>query len=478
MRSESVPVAPADDAAYDEAFDADGRARPHYAALMAALGAADLEALRAAVDDRLTAAGVTFGAGVAAAPFQLDPVPRVLPAEEWRGLAAGLEQRMLALNAFLVDAYGERRMVDAGLIAAEVIDGAEGYEPELQGRFPGGAAPAGVAGLDVVRDADGALLVLEDNLRTPSGLAYAVAARSAVDGVLPAPEGGVEELGGPLFAALRSVLREAAPSGSPCSGEPSVVVLSDGPEAAGWWEHAELARRIGAPVVTLDELERRDGRVWARAAGDRPGPSRPVDVVYRRCDEDRLRDERGALTAVGEALLEPWLHGLVAVVNAFGTGLGDDKLVHAHVEDMVRFYLGEEPLVRSVETLDLGQPAALEEVLGGLRRFVVKPRAGAGGAGVVVCEHAEEHDLERLAAQLAAEPGASIAQRTVPLSRHPTVVDGRLEPRHVDLRPYVLSTASTCRAAPGGLTRVAWDRDALVVNSHQNGGCKATWVLR
>jgi uncharacterized circularly permuted ATP-grasp superfamily protein len=322
-------------------------------------------------------------------------------------------------------------------------------------------------------------MVLEDNLRTPSGLAYAAAARRAVDRLLPRPEGGVEELGEPLFAALRSLLREAAPRAhGDWTAEPSVVVLSDGPHVHGWWEHAEIARRVGAALVTLDDLEQRDGRVWMRAAADRAGPAGPVDVVYRRCHEDRLRDERGALTAVGETLVEPWLRGHVAVVNAFGTGLGDDKLVHAHVEDMVRFYLGEEPLVHSVQTLDLARPEALELVLGDLRRYVVKPRAGAGGAGVVVCEHAEERDLWRLAAELSADPASSIAQRTVLLSSHPTVIDGRLQPRHVDLRPYVLSTAATCRAAPGGLTRVAWDDGALVVNSHQNGGAKATWVLR
>ncbi len=466
-------------AAYDEAFEADGRPRPHYAALLDALQGSDLEALRAAVDERLATAGVTFGAGTDPVPFEIDPIPRILPAAEWSALAAGLEQRVRALNAFLVDAYGERRIVAAGIVAAEVIDGAEGHEPELRGRWPGGTAPAAIAGLDVVRDADGTLLVLEDNLRTPSGLAYAAAARRAVDGVLPRPQDGVEELGDPLFAALRSLLREAAPRpGGDRPAEPSIVVLTDGPDASGWWEHAEIARCVGAALVTLADLEQRDGRVWLRAGADRTGPAGPVDVVYRRCDEDRLRDEHGALTDVAATLLEPWLQGHVAVVNAFGTGLGDDKLVHAHVEDMVRFYLGEEPLVRSVQTFDLARPEALEAVLGDLRRFVVKPRAGAGGEGVVVCEHAEERDLERLAADLAADPGSSIAQRTVPLSSHPTVVDGRLQPRHVDLRPYVLSTASTCRAAPGGLTRVAWDDGALVVNSHQNGGAKATWVLR
>jgi uncharacterized circularly permuted ATP-grasp superfamily protein len=472
-------VAPAATVAYDEAFAADGRPRPHYAALLGALQDTDLAALRAAVDERLAAAGVTFGAGTDPSPFEVDPIPRILTAGEWSTLAAGLEQRVRALNAFLVDAYGERRIVTAGIVAADVIDGAEGFEPELCGRWPGEFAPAAIAGLDVVRDADGTLLVLEDNLRTPSGLAYAAAARRAVDGVLPELEADVEELGDPLFAALRSLLREAAPRpAGDRPAEPSIVVLTDGPHASGWWEHAEIARRVGAALVTLDELAQRDGRVWVRAGAERAGPAGPVDVVYRRCDEDRLRDDHGALTAVAATLLEPWLRGHVAVVNAFGTGLADDKLVCAHVEDMVRFYLGEEPLVRSVQTLDLARPEALEVVLADLRRFVVKPRAGEGGEGVVVCEHAEERDLERLAADLTADPVSSVAQRTVPLSCHPTVIDGRLQPRHVDLRPYVLSTASTCRAAPGGLTRVAWDDGALVVNSHQNGGAKATWVLR
>jgi uncharacterized circularly permuted ATP-grasp superfamily protein len=226
--------------------------------------------------------------------------------------------------------------------------------------------------------------------------------------------------------------------------------------------------------VTLADLERREGRIWARG---QDGARRPVDVVYRRCDEDRLRDESGRLTPVAELLLEPWLAGTVAVVNAFGTGLGDDKLVHAHVEAMIGFYLSEEPLLPSVPAADLGDPAALEALLADLRPYVVKPRHGAGGDGVVVCTHAQEADLRRLAGELRAHPEDFIAQRTISLSRHPTVIDGRLEPRHVDLRPYVVSTAAGTRALPGGLTRVALDEGALVVNSHQNGGAKATWVL-
>src|SRR4051794_19956533 len=462
------------EAPYDEAYAAPGVARPHYRPLLEALDGVDLAALRDAINERVRAAGVTFTTGDGEEAFVIDPIPRILPADEWMALAAGLEQRARALNAFVLDAYGPRRIVDAGLIAPETIDTAEGYEPDLQGRSPPAAAPIGVAGLDIVRAPDGSLRVLEDNARTPSGFAYAVAARRAVEPELPAglPEPmAVPEL---LFEMLAGVLRDAAPD---TSGEPGVVVLSDGPDGgAAFYEHADAARRIGVPVVTLDDLERRGDRPAAR---DEDGRLRPVDVIYRRCNEDRLRDEHGALTALGEALLAPWRAGTVAVVNGFGTGVADDKLVQAHVEDMVRFYLDEEPLLGAVPTYDLARPEALETVLGDLRGHVVKPRNGYGGQGVVVCAHAEEPALRRVREQLRADPARFVAQPLVALSCHPTVVDpGRLEPRHVDLRPFVFSASAGARALPGGLTRVAWDPGALVVNSSQNGGAKDTWVLR
>jgi uncharacterized circularly permuted ATP-grasp superfamily protein len=209
------------------------------------------------------------------------------------------------------------------------------------------------------------------------------------------------------------------------------------------------------------------------------GRRRPVDVVYRRTDEDGLRDARGAPTAVGAALLEPWLQGSVAVVNAFGTGVADDKLVHGHVREMIRFYLGEEPLAAAVPTLDLGRADDLEAVLGDLRGHVVKPRFGHGGAGVVVCAHADDRTLERVRDQLTAAPEGFVAQPLIAISSHPTVIgDGRLEPRHVDLRPFLFATDVKMGFTPGGLTRVAWDAGALVVNSSQNGGAKDTWVLR
>jgi uncharacterized circularly permuted ATP-grasp superfamily protein len=469
----SRPVEAPLSGAYDEAFAAPGVPRAHYAAVLDALAGVDLGALRDAVNERVRRDGVTFSAGDGEQAFVVDPVPRILPADEWAALAAGLEQRVRALNAFVLDAYGERRIVDAGVLAADAIDSAEGYEPELRGSYPAGAAPIGVAGLDIVRAPDGTLRVLEDNVRAPSGYTYVFAARRAVAPALPAglPEPmAVPEL---LSELLAGVVRDAAPDRS---GELSVVVLSDGPGGAAFYEHAEVARRLGAPLVTLADLERRGDRVEARLDD---GRRRPVDVVYRRSDEDRLRDEHGAPTALAEALLEPWRAGRVAVVNGFGVGVADDKLVHAHVEAMIRFYLDEEPLVAGVPTLDLGDPDALEAVLDDLRAHVVKPRFGHGGEGVVVCAHADDQTLERQRAELRADPGGFVAQPLVALSRHPTVVDsGRLEPRHVDLRPFVFATSEHARALPGGLTRVAWDPGALVVNASQNGGAKDTWVLR
>jgi uncharacterized circularly permuted ATP-grasp superfamily protein len=456
--------------AYDEAFAAPGAPRAHYAALLDALATLVLAAVRHGVNDRVRAEGVTFTTDAGTQAFLVDPVPRILRADEWAALAAALEQRVRALNAFVADAYGERRIVEAGVMPVEVIETAEGYEPDLRGVLPTRGAPVGVAGLDVIRAPDGTLRVLEDNVRTPSGFTYAVAARAAVGaalaGALPAPAPVAE----PVFELLRGALAAAAPEGA----DPSIVVLSDGPSGSAWYEHAEVARRLGAPVATLADLERRGDHLEVRLED---GRRRPVDVVYRRCAEERLRDEAGDLTPVAEALLDPWLSGRVGLVNGFGTGVADDKLVHGYVEEMVRFYLGETALIEAVPTLDPRHGGVRDLILDDLRGHVVKPRFGHGGKGVVVCAHADDATLERLRAELRRNPGAYVAQPLVALSQHPTVVDiGRLEPRHVDLRPFVFSTADGVRALPGGLTRVAWDAGALVVNSSRNGGAKDTWV--
>ncbi|HET9738589.1 MAG TPA: circularly permuted type 2 ATP-grasp protein [Solirubrobacteraceae bacterium] len=390
-------------------------------------------AARAAVE------GVTFGS-LGDERFNLDPVPRVIEAAEWEVLAAGLAQRVRALDAWCADVYGARRIVADGVVPARVIETTETYEPALAGvELP---LWVGIAGLDVVRGADGRFRVLEDNLRTPSGMAYAVAARETTLRLLePAsPPRPLDD----LPALVRGVLAAAAGRDAP-----RAAVLTDGPDNAAHWEHAWVARALGVPLLEPDELD-----------------LDAVDVIYRRTNADRVD------TPVGRQLC-----GRVALVNAFGVGVGDDKLAHAYVEDMVRYYLGEEPLVPSVRTYDLSVPAVREEALDRLDELVVKPRDGFGGEGVVICPHAEPADVDRIRRAVAAEPGDYIAQELVTLSCHPTIVDGELVPRHVDLRPFVFLAGGEAQVLPGGLTRVALDEGALVVNSSQNGGAKDTWVV-
>jgi len=458
---------------FDEAYRADGTPRAHYEELLGAIDGSDLLALRDAARQRVAAEGAGFGDE----PFRIDPVPRLFTGQAWDALADGLVQRVRALNAFVADAYGARRIVDAGVVPAELIDEAEGYQPELRGRLPPVAAPIAVAGPDVVYDEEGTLRVLEDNCRTPSGFCYAAATRRAVRASLALDGAGPRELCDPLRELVAGALRDAAPAGI---DDPFAVVLSDGPGTASLWEHEQVARLAGAQLVTLDDLRLRDGRLFARSPeGGRQRGARRVDVVYRRADGDRLRDAAGAPTAIARLLLEPWLAGRLGLVNAFGTGIADDKLAHAHVDAMVRFYLGEEPLLASVPTLDLGRPELLREVLDDLRAYVIKPRSGTGGRGVVVCAHADEDTLAGVRDELRRAPQRHVAQRTVALSLHPTVTaEGRLEPRHIDLRPFIFSGTGWTRALPGGLTRVALEPGTLVVNSSQHGGGKDTWVLR
>ena len=386
--------------------------------------------------------GVTFGED----RFDFDPVPRVISAAEWEPLAAGLGQRVRALDRWCADAYGEQRIVRDGVVPARVVETIDTFEPELVGvELP---LWVGVAGLDVVRAPDGRFLVLEDNLRTPSGMAYAVAAREVSVQLLdpPEPPRALDELPSMLRAALEAV--SPVPS-------PRMAVLTDGPDNAAYWEHDWLAHALDVPLVAIDDLD-----------------ASAFDAVYRRTNGDRLEH------ATGQKLGPAFRERRIGLVNAFGIGVGDDKLVHAYVEDMVRYYLGEEPLVPSVRTYDLGRPEVLEEALDRFDELVIKPRAAYGGVGVVIAPHAEREDVEQARRDVLAAPEDHIAQELIPLSRHPTVIDGRLELRHVDLRPFVfLGGDGRASVLPGGLTRVAFDEGALVVNSSQNGGAKDTWVL-
>ena len=456
-------------AMFNEALEADGRPRPQYAGVLDALGSADLGKLAGDVTAELVARGVRFGSWPDARPFVVDPVPRILTAAEWNGLSAGLAQRVDALNRFLADVYGDRRILELGVVPERVVESSLGYEPLMRSVPVPGAIHAHCAGLDLVRDGDASFAVLEDNLRTPSGVAYAGAARAAVLARVPARAGRPRPLAGAVVG-LSEALRGAAPDGR---GDPSIVLLSDGFSNSAWYEHTEIARRLGLPVVTLGSLEVARGRLWLRHGSGR----REVQVVYRRTDEDRLAGPDGRLTAIGEALLEPMRRGNLACVNAFGNGVADDKLVKAYVEAMIRFYLGEDPLLPSVPTYDLGDPADREEALARLDELVVKPRDGYGGAGVVIGSRATRAQLAAVEEAVRGEPERWVAQEIVSLSTHPTVVDGRLVPRHVDLRPFVYSSPHGVRVLAGGLTRVALREGSLIVNSSQDGGAKDTWVL-
>ena len=455
---------------YDEALTAPMTPRPHYARLLEGLEGVDLAALSRATDEAVDRRGVRFRGRGGDEPFKLDPIPRIFARDEWKRLAQGVVQRARALNSFAADAYGERRIVAAGRVPARVLDMAERFEPAMIGVEVAGGTYTGVLGLDMVRDSNGELKVLEDNARTPSGLAYAQAALGAVDEVLPLdPQARLD--GQERWSVLADVLRAAAPESVE---EPEIALLSDGPENSAWWEHERIAAALGIPIVTLSDLELRDLRLHARIDGRR----RRLDVVYRRTEEDRVEDDSGNLTPLAEAILPPLLAGRLGCVNTPGAGIVDDKLVHAYVEEMIRFYLDEEPLIASVKTYDLGEPPQRAECIERIDEMVIKPRTGHGGHGVIVCAHARAEDRERAARQIDSEPESFVAQELVAISRHPTAQGSELRARHVDLRPFVLSAGERVVALPGGLTRVAFAPGALVVNSSQDGGAKATWVMR
>jgi uncharacterized circularly permuted ATP-grasp superfamily protein len=451
---------------YDEAFGDDGEPRPHYRGAMEALGAADLaelaEELRAEVRER----GVRYGE-TGPGEFVVDAVPRLFTTAEWDELARGLSQRIRALDAFLRDAYGQRRIVEAGRVPARLIEDGAFYEPDMQGaELP---VWAGFAGLDVVRGADGVLRVLEDNLRMPTGIGFAPLAWELVGEVIgPAIPGRRPQEPREALERFIALLRSLAPADG--DGDPSIVVLGDGFENHAQWEISEVAYRMGVPMVTLDDVGCRDGRAYARVEGRR----RPVDVVYRRSNHHLLREERdGRPSALAEKLLAPMLDGTVTVVNPPGVGIADDKLAHAYVPEMIRFYLEEEPLLASATSYDLADDEMRDELLGRLGDLVVKVRDRVGGEGVLIGEDAEaaREDIE-------ARPEDYVAQELVELSRHPTVVGDELAPRRVDLRPLIAFDGHSDDALVlGGVTRVALDPDGKVVNMAQGGGVKATWTV-
>jgi carboxylate-amine ligase len=398
----------------------------------------------------------------------VDPVPRLIEASEWEKLEAGLLQRAAALNAFLADTYGGQRIFDAGIVPRSLLETSLGYEPRMHGLLDPTVPAATVAGLDLIRDENGELLVLEDNLRMPSGASYSLAAREAVAPEIGAsmPPLAIDAYVGKLGEAIRA----AAPDGR---ADPAAAIVSDGPESGAWYEHRRLGRELEIPVVLPRQLEVAKGRLYFRQTRARV----QIDVVYRRLDEDRLSGADGGLTELGELLLPALKSGRLRCVNAFGTGVADDKLAHAYAESMVRFYLGEEPLLRSVPSFDLSDEMERKTALERLDDLVLKPRDGFGGHGVTIMSRATAAQRRRAIGLLRRSPEHFIAQDTVQLSSHPTVCGARLRPRRVDLRPYIVSSAGGASAMPGGLTRYARGAGEMVVNSSRGGGCKDTWVV-
>ncbi|HUZ66292.1 MAG TPA: circularly permuted type 2 ATP-grasp protein [Beijerinckiaceae bacterium] len=404
-------------------------------------------------------------------PF--DIIPRILSAPEWKRLAAGLEQRVKALNAFLKDIYGARDVVRAGVIPEDLVLRNRSFRPEMAGARPVGDIYVHIAGIDVVRvDADD-FYVLEDNARTPSGVSYMLENREAMMRLFPelfalhrvAP---IEGYADALLATLHSVA--PAHAGAPC-----VALLTPGPFNSAYYKHSFLADKLGVELVEGRDLFVRDDFVYMRTT---VGPKR-VDVIYRRIDDDFLDPlafrPDSALGVPG--LMTAYRAGNVTLANAVGTGIADDKAIYSYMPDILRFYLAEEPILKNVPTFRCREPDALAYTLDRIDELVIKEVHGSGGYGMLIGPHADRSTKETFAARLRQNPDNFIAQPTLALSTCPTYVESGLAQRHVDLRPFVLSGADKVRIVPGGLTRVALANGSLVVNSSQGGGTKDTWVL-
>jgi carboxylate-amine ligase len=477
----------------DEAVGPDGAVRDDYgpvARVLDGLGGVGVAAVVGAVAQERRIRGVVFGSYVdgrlVERPFPLCPVPRVLSAADWAHLSTGVEQRTRALNAFLADVYrpaGRRRtdpdqhpeVVRAGVVPEWIVTASPGHRPAAVGLVAAGQQRITVSGLDLLHG-PGGWVVLEDNLRVPSGLGYALTNRDSGRAALPGLYADAEAAGlvdpGESVALLRAALADAAPAG--CTGVPQLGLLTDGPINSAWYEHRLLAGALGIPVVTPDVL-------WPTAAGgvavQVDGERIPVDVLYRRFDETDLAAHLTPSGAPVDVLLgEAVRAGKLAVANVPGNGVADDKATYRYVPEMIRFYLGEEPVLAGVPTWLLADPADLAEVRDRLDELVVKPVDGYGGQGVVFGPQCSAAELAELQAEVLATPHRFVAQEPVDFSTVPTVVDGLVVPRRADLRVFAVAGTAT-QALPAPLTRVALEEGSLLVNSSQGGGSKDTWVL-
>ncbi|MGE8484331.1 MAG: circularly permuted type 2 ATP-grasp protein [Pseudomonas sp.] len=462
---------------FNEMYDASGGCRPHYQEFARWLADTPLELLdqrRREADLLFHRAGITFTLyGDEQGTERLIPfdiIPRSIKASEWQMVEKGCIQRVQALNMFLDDIYHGQRILKEGIIPAEQVLANEGYQVAMQGLNLHRGIYAHIAGIDLVRDGDGSYYVLEDNLRTPSGVSYMLEDRKMMMRLFPE-----------LFAAQRvapidhypNLLLDTLKSSSPLDN-PTAVVLTPGRFNSAYFEHAFLAREMGVELVEGADLFVRDDHVYMRTTA---GP-RQVDVIYRRLDDaylDPLSFNPDSMLGV-PGLIAAYRSGNVVLANAVGTGVADDKSIYPYVGDMIRFYLAEEPILKNVPTWQCRKPEELSHVLANLPELVVKETQGSGGYGMLVGPAATAAEIEDFRARLKARPEAYIAQPTLCLSTCPTFVENGIAPRHIDLRPFVLSGRET-RLVPGGLTRVALREGSLVVNSSQGGGTKDTWVV-
>lgn len=462
--------------AWNEMFEAPGKPRGNYEQLFAELKHYEPDELvqrSEQLSHTFLDRGVTFAHSGEERTFPLDVLPRLLSSLEWDLISRGIAQRVKALEAFLGDVYGKGEIFKEGLMPRSVVTSSSHFCRVARSVEPPNGARITVAGIDLVRDEEGAFRVLEDNVRIPSGVSYVIENRRAMTQTFSALFSDhrvhpVDSYPSQLLASLR----QSAPSGVV---DPVVVVLSPGVYNAAYFEHVLLARMMGVELVEGRDLVCRSNRVYMRMTNG----ERPVHVIYRRIDDewlDPLQFRPDSLIGVA-GLVNAARAGNVALANALGNGVADDKLVYTYVPSFIQYYLGEEPLIANVETYRLEDPEVRSEVLASLASYVLKPVDGSGGKGIVIGPQADEEALNEVRAAIQASPRNWIAQRPVALSTHPTLVGEKIGPRHIDLRPFAVSDANGVWVLPGGLTRVALGKGELVVNSSRGGGSKDTWVL-
>ncbi|TWH15246.1 circularly permuted type 2 ATP-grasp protein [Rhodococcus rhodochrous] len=465
-----------DPTAYDEMFDADGQVREPYRRLFETLsskGVDDLAARTEALGRAFTNQGVTFSLSGQERPFPLDMVPRVIAAAEWSELERGIRQRVRALELFLADVYGEQRILRDRVLPRRLVTSCQHFHRQASGIVPPNGVRIHVAGIDLIRDENGTFRVLEDNLRSPSGVSYVMENRRAMARVAPDlfAQHKVRPVGDYALHLLRALRASAAPN----AADPNVVVLTPGIANSAYFEHSLLARQMGVELVEGRDLFCRDNVVYMRTTEG----ERQVDVIYRRIDDDYLDPMHFRPDSVlGVAgLVNAARAGNVVISSAVGNGVGDDKLVYTYVPEIIDYYLGEKPLLPNVDTLRCWLDAEREEVLDRIDELVLKPVEGSGGYGILFGPDASRAELDEMIGKIREDPRSWIAQPVVQLSTVPTRAGDALAPRHVDLRPFAVNNGEDVWVLPGGLTRVALPEGSLVVNSSQGGGSKDTWVL-